>query len=91
MTMIASGIVQQREAPELRRHRTEALGKSRVWRVVVALTLLSARAGASGIRARLVLGWWASRPASFSLLSNPREVSQARISEVRDPAAPRPL
>jgi len=53
MTTISSGIIHQREDPELRRHRTEVLAKSRVWRSLVALAALAVLA--SGIYAAVVL------------------------------------
>lgn len=56
MPPIASGIVHQRVDPELRRHRTEVLAKSLVWRVVVALALLAALVWASAILGMLFFG-----------------------------------
>lgn len=56
MPTIASGIVHQREDPELRRHRTEVLEKSRVWRIVVTLAALVTLAWAARILIPLVFG-----------------------------------
>jgi hypothetical protein len=56
MPTIATGIVHQREDSELRRHRTEVLAKSRVWRIVVTLAALATLAWAAKTLARFVLG-----------------------------------
>ncbi|MCY2960125.1 MAG: hypothetical protein NTY35_08165 [Planctomycetota bacterium] len=56
MTTIANGIVHQREDPELRRHRTEVLAKSRVWRIVTTLAALATVVWAVRILTQLFFG-----------------------------------